>query len=392
MPRFTVLEPMSTGDVIDRAVRLYRHYFAHLVAIAAVPTLIGYIVSLVFWDGVMTLSLPTIDGPRSSGGTGGLVMFALLAYPLWFIALVATVAGIARVVGDQVMMEEPITFRRCFSLMRRRLGDLVKLGLFSILILFGVFIIAGLGLGVIMQIVGLVAALILAASVPTWVITTITILLGVVTISAFALLLFILLSRIVFLPQVVMIEGTRAGESLSRVGFLGKGNWHKLAAIVMFAYFVRLSLFAALTLPTFGLYLLFGVNVEEVISSQTANILSASYWEMAGLLSMPILVVSLTLLYFDSRVRKEAYDLQLLAGEVAPPSARQPVAPAFGYKPYEPFIPRQGTIPASPLGLAGMTPQRPPQNAVPENFECSKCGAALMSNARFCSQCGGAVS
>jgi hypothetical protein len=392
MPRFTVLEPMSTGDVIDRAVRLYRHYFAHLVAISAVPTLIGYIVSLVFWDGVMTLSVPAIDRPQSSGGAGGVILFALIAYPLWFIALVATIAGISRVVGDKVMMDEAITFRRCFSLMRRRLGDLTRLGLFSILILFGVSIIAGLGLGVIMQVVGLVAALVLAASMPTWVITTITVLLGVITIAAFAIFLFILLSRVAFLPQVVMIEGTRAGESLSRVGFLGKGIWHRLAAIVVFAYFVRLSLFAALTLPTFGLFLLFGVNIEEIISSQTANILSASYWEMAGLLSMPILVISVTLLYFDSRVRKDAYDLQLLAGEVVPPTANQPVAPAFGYPTFEPFIPRQSPFQANPLGLDSIILPRAPQAAVPASVQCKQCSAQLMSAARFCSQCGSAVS
>jgi hypothetical protein len=105
--------------------------------------------------------------------------------------------------------------------------------------------------------------------------------------------------------------------------------------------------------------------------------------------------VSLTLLYFDNRVRKEAYDLQLLAGEVAPPPARQPVVPAptFGYQPYEPFIPQQSSIQASPLGLAGMTsPQPPPQVTRPAVLQCKECGAALIGNARFCSQCGSAVS
>ena len=59
MPSFTILEPISTGDVIDRAVRLYRRNFTPLVAITAVPTLIGYVVSVMFWHGYTSLLTST---------------------------------------------------------------------------------------------------------------------------------------------------------------------------------------------------------------------------------------------------------------------------------------------------------------------------------------------
>ncbi len=34
------LQPMSVGDILDRTVRIYRRYFLHALAIAAVPYLV----------------------------------------------------------------------------------------------------------------------------------------------------------------------------------------------------------------------------------------------------------------------------------------------------------------------------------------------------------------
>jgi hypothetical protein len=391
MPRFTVLEPMSVGDVIDRAVRLYRRNFVPLVAIAAVPTLSGYIVSLMFWYGFMSLTLPSAGRP-SGGDAGGIILFAVIGYPLWMILLVATIAGLSRVVGDQIMMGEPITFRRCFAFLWRRRGDMIRLGLFAILLLLVLSFVCGFALSLIIQAVAAVVLLFHSSGLPTWVMTLSTVVCGIVAAAAFVMVLFVILSRVVFLPQVVVIEGTKAGSSLSRVGFLGKRNWNKLAAIALFAYFVRLSLFMAFSVPTGIVYLFSGVDIKELFSNQTWNTITGSFWEMAGLLSLPIWAVSLTLLYFDNRVRKEAYDLQLLAAEVEPPFSAPSIipAPAVGYQAYAPFGYRPGAVQTSPLGLSGIIPNQPPPPSS-STSRCEQCGDALIEHARFCSNCGAKV-
>ena len=390
MPRFTVLEPMSVGDVIDRAVRLYRRNFVSLVAIAAVPTLTGYIVSLMFWYGFMSLTLPS-SGRPSSGDAGGVILFAILAYPLWMVLLVATIAGLSRVVGDQIMMGEEITFRRCFAFLWRRRGDMIKLGLLSILLLFVLSFVAGFALTIIAQAVGAVVLLFQASGLPSWFMTAATVVVGIAAACAFIIVLFVILSRIVFVPQVVVIEGTKSGSAISRAGFLGKRNWNKLAAIALFAYFVRLSLFAAFSVPTGLFYLFSGVDIEDLFSNQTWSTITGSFWELAGLLSLPIWAVSLTLLYFDNRVRKEAYDLQLLAAEVEPPLNQPPLvpAPALGYQSYSPFGYRPGAVQTSPLGLSSLVPnQSSPRQVRLGSRHCGQCGGALVENARFCSNCG----
>src|SRR6185436_16629309 len=162
MASFTILEPMSTGDVIDRAVRLYRRNFTPLVAITAVPTLIGYVVTLMFWYGYTSL----LTGASSSGGMPitAIWMMALggLGYPIWMFVLLVTVCGLSRVVGDHLMLGTPITFRGCFAAVRRRLGAITLMGL--LLIVFGVFayfvvviLIIVIALGVTL-VVGVVAA------------------------------------------------------------------------------------------------------------------------------------------------------------------------------------------------------------------------------------------
>src|SRR4030095_1752242 len=141
MGTFTILEPMSTGDVIDRAVRLYRRNFTPLVAITAVPTLIGYVVTLMFWYGYTGL----LTSATSSRGMplSAIWMLALggLGYPFWMFALLLTVCGLSRVVGAHLMLGTPITFRGCFAAVRRSLGAITLMGLLLIALLFIAYIV-----------------------------------------------------------------------------------------------------------------------------------------------------------------------------------------------------------------------------------------------------------
>src|SRR4030095_2161617 len=110
MASFTILEPISTGDVIDRAVRLYRRNFTPLVAITAVPTLIGYVVSVMFWSGYSSLLMSTTTSRGVPASAVWMLALGGLGYPVWAYVLLLTVSGLSRVVGDHLMLSEPITF------------------------------------------------------------------------------------------------------------------------------------------------------------------------------------------------------------------------------------------------------------------------------------------
>jgi ribosomal protein L40E len=433
MANFTILEPMSTGDVIDRAVRIYRRNFVPLMSIAAMPSLIGYLANTFMWYGYskMLLVAAESNGPQIS--PFALLMMAIggLFYPFWLFAMLITVSGLSRIIGDHIMLDEPITFRNCFTAARKRLGDIFLMGLLSLVIMIVVTVIIYVIFIIIVVIAVLLASVIASAQLPPWLVGTVTGIVVLLAIGAAIAAALIIISRVVFLPQIVMIEGQSAGSAIGRAMDLGKGNWYRVGGIVLFTYFVSFSILSALTLPVLaGLYFT-NILTAEFMVSPTWNILYTSFNQLVNLLCLPIWIISYTLLYFDSRVRKEAYDLELLAREVNPGFYWQPQRQGMvmGYQvPYANQAGRQ-YVQTSPLGLAGwQPPQRNSDNVAADNPPvpnmpvrqsmpqpvmqppvvvppgadtaeqkvnsssiCNQCQAPLEPEARFCMRCGAAA-
>ena len=427
MRSFATLEPLSTGDLIDRAVRLYRRNFTPLVSIAAVPTVIGYIVSLMFWNGYTGL-LTGVSGSRGlSMSSITLLLLGALGYPVWFYSLLVTISGLSRVVGDHLMLDEPISVRRCFGAAKQRLGAITLMALLFVVMLFAAYIVLSIVLFVLMMGIGLFVGVVATVKLPQWIITTLLVITVILGVALAILVICVILSRVVFLPAIVMIEGQSAGNALGRSISLGKGNWNRVGAIVLFTYFVSLSLLAALAMPIGILLYQSNLLSADAITSPTVSILYTSLNQLSTLLCLPIWIVSFTLLYFDSRVRKEAYDLDLIAREINPGFYWQsPVAPPpMGY----PRTSQTGwgrmPVQTGPLGLAGYTPQtrldgRSSEVGLPETEglskqfgneanvfnassgpnepgsatdelrirPCAVCGAHLVPDASFCMNCG----
>jgi len=424
MRSFTRLEPLSTGDLIDRAVRLYRRNFTPLVSIAAVPTVIGYIVSLMFWNGYTGL-LTGVSGSRGlSMSSITMLLLGALGYPVWFYTLLVTISGLSRVVGDHLMLDEPISVRRCFGAAKQRLGAITLMALLFVVMLFAAYIVLSIVLFILMMGIGLLVGVVAAVRLPQWIITTLLVITVIVGVALALVVICVILSRVVFLPAIVMIEGQSAGNAVGRSINLGKGNWFRVGAIVLFTYFVSLSLLAALAMPV-GI-ILYQSNLlnADAITSPTVSILYTSLNQLSTLLCLPIWIVSFTLLYFDSRVRKEAYDLDLIAREINPGFFWQPpVAPPPLGSPRPSQTDWVRTpVQTSPLGLAGYTsPQSrvesrssevglPAAESLSAEFRnepnvlnsssglneteeprvrrCAVCDAHLVPGASFCMNCG----
>ena len=421
MANFTILEPMSTGDVIDRAVRLYRRNFTPLVAIVAVPSVIGYLTGLAFTSGYAKL-LTSVASPGSAGMEGSallLLILGLMGQPVWFFVYVFTVTGLARVVGDNLMLGEAITFRRCFSAARQRLGDILLLALLMFGVLFLIGAVASVIFFAVFMIVAILVGVTATAGMPPWLGVALLIIFSLLAMAAGVALFLIVAARVAFLPQVLMIEGTSAGTSLGRSISLGQGNWYRVGAILLFTYFVSLSMLAALTLPVIlGIEWFSSSSSVEFVLTPAGSAIYSAFNHTANLLSLPIWIVSFTLLYFDNRVRKEGYDMELLAREVAPGFRWQaPVPqPAQAYGTFASGAQPRVFMQTGPLGLGGYAPPRPEtqtSTVVPTSLPgpqppsevptipvlaptvtgpgasiCQRCGLELPTGARFCMRCG----
>jgi hypothetical protein len=109
------------------------------------------------------------------------------------------------------------------------------------------------------------------------------------------------------MPMVVMLEGRRAGEAFSRSNELVRGDTARVL-LTLFLGFVVLML----------LVLAFGAGVGALTDvmgfpARTMNVLG----ELAMIFAYPIGSVISTLLYYDLRIRKEGFDLEVMAKELA---------------------------------------------------------------------------
>ena len=94
-----------------------------------------------------------------------------------------------------------------------------------------------------------------------------------------------------------------------------------------------------------------GLTWRDRIASEVASALST-------LLLIPFFISVITVLYYDLRVRKEAYDVELLASDLGYP----PLSTQDGYLPAAMvFVPGSGPMPPPPIG-------RPPYPSAPPGY------------------------
>jgi hypothetical protein len=125
---------------------------------------------------------------------------------------------------------------------------------------------------------------------------------------------------IAFVPQVFVIEGKQYFPAIWRSRFLiGKGTWGEV--------FVLGMIVGALTLIIQGAL---GAAVGVSIMSRSAETMPMHAAILMGLMNalvVPIGQAATVLLYYDSRMRKEGFDLEMLAKEMGVAMAAGPAAP-----------------------------------------------------------------
>ena len=376
MAELTILEPISTGDVIDRSVRLYRKNFVPLVSVVAVPALVYYASAMMVSFGYAQ----TLQNAQTGFAPVGAMMtlIGLAGYVVYLFTILGAVSGMSRAIGDYMMLGEPITFKRCWRFTMRRVGDVALMGLLFIPVLM---IVSGVMFVVMFVLfMGLAFAIGLGAAtgLPPWLGATVSAILIIGAVLLFLSLVLVMAARVVFVPCAAMIEGRSAAAAFGRAFQLGGGRtWYRLGMIAVFSYFVSLSILAALVEPLLVVFWINGWQAADLLLHPGWNAAYAAVNQISTLLVWPIWIASLTLLYFDSRVRKEGYDIELMTSGLPQPAyAHVSGVPPFGpqWSPPQAGLPYLQTgrpyMQTGPLGLGGYpvvpsAPAIPPSEAGP---------------------------
>ena len=282
------LRPLSLGEILDRTFSLYRRNFLLFLGITAIPHLLVLGLNLVQ---VLIVKAPNMvpvrtttqfqAGPANSFLAFGIVG-GILALIIYVVSFLFAQGGTIYAVSD-LYLGRPTTIGASLS---RMWGQL--LNLLGVMILNGL---ATLAAFIFLIIPGIYVACRLSTCIPA-----------------------------------ALLEDLGARESLERSYTLTKDNAGR-AFVIYLLYFCLL--YAALFLFAVPFGILLAMSAKDPNMARWAAALMQVGNFFATVLVSPFILIATSVFYYDLRVRKEAFDLQLMMNPGGNPASPSPSVPSM---------------------------------------------------------------
>ena len=257
----TVLRPLSLSELLDRTFFLYRKHFVLFVGIVALPQLIVLAIQLI--GGVI----------RLQGSIFGALGISLVAAVVNILALTAAHAATVIAVSD-VHLDRPTSIGSAFSGVKNRL-----LGIIGIIFLVDL----GIGIGFVLLIApGVYLALTWALAIP-----------------------------------VTVLEGTGLNGTVNRSTTLTKDDKGRIFIVALLIAILVWVAALIIDLPLGIIAALANGHNPTALSGWMTIFTSVGAFISTSLVG-PLMTIALTLFYYDNRVRKEGFDLQLMMATMQP--------------------------------------------------------------------------
>ena len=272
------LRPLSLGEILDRSFSLYREHFILFIGITAIPRLLVLALRLVqIFLGIsgQIRSVPGSSGrvavapaiPLGMGASiGAGVMLAIVSIIAYLLIQGATVSAVA-----DLYMGRSTTISGSFRMVSDELGTLFGVTLLTFLVTIG-----GLFL---LVIPGIYMACRLVVSIPA-----------------------------------AVVETLGARKALHRSLALTRGDAGRAFMIIVLYFVLAIAVGAVFTWPP-SIGLLAARNNPAMMRMWMA--ITQVSTEFGGVLITPVLMIAVSVFYFDLRVRKEAFDLQIMLNPAA---------------------------------------------------------------------------
>ena len=286
------LRQMGIGELIDAAVKLYRRDWLALIGIVGfvlVPvTFLQVWLSQTMLDAALTTAAPT--DPASLQFLVVSVVFGLIQF---LIVQPFLVAAITRAAADAYLGEQ-VTIGGTYRYALRKLPAILWITLLTALV-------------AIVAVVPVIALIALGAVVGD-VTGVLVVVVSVILLLVATALVFI---RLAMAPPVLIVENVGGTGALRRSWRLTKGSFWRLLGTIILSGLIASVASLIITIPSEAVALLLG---------ESGWIVSALGTALATVLITPFSVLIVVLLYFDLRIRKEGFDIEVMAQELAPAS------------------------------------------------------------------------
>jgi hypothetical protein len=264
----TALRPLSTGELLDRTFSLYRSHFGLFVAIFAIPHLVVLAYQLL----QLAVTRPDIRFPN-------VFMSLLWTFGALFLALIMAAASQAATVVavSELHLNRPASAADSFNRIKGHL-----LGVIGISFVVGL----GVGAGMIALLVpGILLAIIWCLSIPAKV-----------------------------------LENKGVFDSMSRSVDLTKGDWGRIFVVGLLVVVLSWGVQFLFQAPIY-----YGMSLSAKAGMRSAVLGWQIALQVAVFISQSLVgavgTIAFSLVYYDERVRKEAFDLQLMMTTLDAPQA-----------------------------------------------------------------------
>ena len=295
---------MNLGELFDAVFSLYRRNFLLIAAISAIVQVPYGVLTFVLYQAINYSSLQdqlqNAEQSLANGGTGAdqlqpifsavgpiFAVSGILALVAVFVVLPLAEAATTRAVSDRYL-DRPATIGASYAAAVRRLGALVLQSL-----------ILTLGFAVVLVAAVALSAL-LATALGAGAILLILLIFGAVVVLGVNVYV-----RTSLAPPAIVLERVSGWRGLERSWSLVSGLFWRLLGIRL--------LLALITAVISGI-VVFALTIAGVgLDTNGRFILSEIASAFAAVFVSPITYIAVTLLYYDARIRKEGFDIEMLA-------------------------------------------------------------------------------
>jgi hypothetical protein len=320
------LRPMSTSQVLDRTFHIYRNHFVLLAGIGALLPAMLLVMQLAF----IPLGFPPQANAKTAPEALAILLLGYFCCSGVIYLIGTALAGGATVVGvSKLHLGQGVTIGEAYKQVFSRFWRIVGL-----IVLIGMIVFGALFVG---EVIAIIVIAFSAGSASIFARGgTGLVSIGVVVAIIWAIAVFVaaivaalfFYSKLALAIPACILEQLPVGVALRRSWYLTKGSVLRIMLVNLLTWVLSLVLGLALTVP--------GQILAATLPSKAqllGLVLQHIGGFIAGVLAGPIATTAIALIYYDQRVRKEAFDLQHMMeamGQQAQPQAATAAPPAFG--------------------------------------------------------------
>jgi Membrane domain of glycerophosphoryl diester phosphodiesterase len=295
----------AVGELLDSAFTLYRRNLRLILAITLVVQLPLAVVSYVVYEltGVTSASArlqqlsangSVITQQQLNGIWSSLVPFLVVVFTIGLLQAVVVqpiaTAAMTRAVGD-IYLDHPSSVGSAYGAVGRRIGAVVGVALIFFGVGIGILAVtSGLLIGAVF-VFGPAGAALLVLLVPAAVVVAI-----------------LVYTRWLFAAPIVMLERAGARAALRRSWHLVRGSTMRVFGITILVGIIT-GILSAIVGALLSVATQAGDDNVRLILNQLATLVVA-------VVIQPISFIVVVLLYYDLRIRREAFDIEMLAATI----------------------------------------------------------------------------